>query len=301
MTTGGEQAFAMGPDRPPVRGLLFFAIVAILAVTLTPAKEWEGAKDHVLCVFCEGFLPNALDNLVLFLPLGITMRLCGYPMARTCLVGTLLSCGIEVTQSAISGRTPNLGDFLFNVCGTVLGSALSRTALGPAVESVLSRCVRVLTRPEPSLADHLALAAALMATAMFGHTGILLASAFTRGTYFGGIDTNVLQITSTPLRLGGNTYLKDYFQGLIDNVRIYNRPLTTSEIQADMHLPVPASGPTPSPAADLVAAYSFDEGMGTTVGPTPQARTTSALFLPQPGRRQANSGMRWPSTASRMW
>jgi hypothetical protein len=26
-----------------------------------------------------------------------------------------------------------------------------------------------------------------------------------------------------------------------------------------------ASGPSPSPAADLVAAYSFDEGMGTTV------------------------------------
>jgi hypothetical protein len=26
---------------------------------LTPAKEWEGAKDHMLCVFCEGFLPDA--------------------------------------------------------------------------------------------------------------------------------------------------------------------------------------------------------------------------------------------------
>jgi len=51
---------------------------------------------------------------------------------------------------------------------------------------------------------------------------------------------------------------------LIDNVRIYNRPLTSSEIQAAMHLPVPASGPTPSPVADLVAAYSFDEGIETT-------------------------------------
>jgi Concanavalin A-like lectin/glucanases superfamily len=173
--------------------------------------------------------------------------------------------------------------------------------LGPAVESVFSGCARVLTRPESNLADHLALAAALMATVMFGLTGILLALAFSRGTYFGGIGTNVLQTTSTPLRFGGNTYPKDYFQGLIDNVRIYNRPLTTSEIQADIHLPVPASGPTPSPAAALVAAYSFDEGMGTTVGPTPQARATSALFLPQPGRRQTNSGTRWPSMASRMW
>jgi hypothetical protein len=239
--------------------------VAILAVTLTPAKEWEGAKEHLLCVFCEGFLPDALGNLVLFLPLGMTLRLCGYSMAQTFLVGTLLSFGIEVTQFTIPGRDPNLGDFLFNVCGTVLGSALSRTALGPAVESVFSRCTRLLKRPEPNLADYLALAAALMATVMFGLTGILLTPAFSRGMYFGGIGTNVLQATSTPLRLGGNTYPKDYFQGLIDNVRIYNRPLTSSEIQADMHLPVPASGPTPSPTADLVAAYSFDEGMGTTV------------------------------------
>src|SRR5262245_53341259 len=223
MKTSVEQAFTIGTNRPPLRGLLFFSIVAILAVTLTPAKEWEGAKDHVLCVFCEGFLPDALGNLVLFLPLGMTLRLCGYSMARTSLVGTLLSFGIEVTQFAIPGRDPDLGDFLFNVCGTVLGSALSRTALGPVVESVFSRCVRLLTLPESSLADHLPLGAALMATAMFGLTGILPSPAFSRGTYFGGIDTNILQTTSAPLRLGGNTYAKDYFQGLIDNVRFYNR------------------------------------------------------------------------------
>jgi hypothetical protein len=97
---------------------------------------------------------------------------------------------------------------------------------------------RYLTRPEPNLADYLALAAALMATVMFGLTGISLTPAFSRGTYFGGIDTNILQTSSAPLRLGGNTYPKDYFQGLIDNVRIYNRSLTTREIQADMYFPV---------------------------------------------------------------
>jgi hypothetical protein len=63
MKTSGEQAFATGSDRPPVRGLLFFVIVAILAVTLTTAKEWEGAKDHVLCVLCEGSYPTPLVTL----------------------------------------------------------------------------------------------------------------------------------------------------------------------------------------------------------------------------------------------
>ena len=68
MQAGGAQVFARGAERPPVRCLLCLAIVAILAVTLTPAEAWEGVKEHVLCVFYEGFLLDALSNLVLFLP-----------------------------------------------------------------------------------------------------------------------------------------------------------------------------------------------------------------------------------------
>ena len=275
MQAGGEPAGARGADRSPVRCLLCLAIAVILALTLTPAKDWEGAKEHVLCVFCEGFLPDALNNLILFLPLGMALRLCGSTMARTLLVGALLSFGIETTQCVIPGRDPNLGDFLFNVCGAALGSALSRTALGPALERIFSRCARVLARPEARLTDHLALAAALVVTAVFGLTGLLLAPAFPQGTYFGG--TNILQTTSTPLRLGGNTYPKEYFQGLIDNVRIYHRPLTASEIQADMARPVPARAPSPPPAADLVAAYSFDAGMGTTVADASGRGNTGTL------------------------
>jgi hypothetical protein len=41
-----------------------------------------------------------------------------------------------------------------------------------------------------------------------------------------------------PLRLGGNSIWGEYFAGTIDNVRIYNRALTQSEIQADMNIPV---------------------------------------------------------------
>src|SRR5262249_48865600 len=134
--------------------------------------------------------------------------------------------------------------------------------LGLAVERAWSRCVRVLSRPEPSLADHFALAAALVVTAVFGLTGILLAPAFPQGTYFGG--TNILQTTSTPLRIGGNTYPKEYFQALIDNAGIYTPPRPASEIQPDRDPPAPASTLIP-PATDLLAAYSFDEGSGTMV------------------------------------
>jgi len=251
-------------------------------LTLTPAQDWEGAKEHVLCVFCEGFLPvlpDVLSNLALFLPLGMALRLYGSTTAQTLLVGALLSFGIETIQFVVPGRDPSLRDFLCNVCGAALGSALALTALGPVVERALSRWARLLVRPEPKLADHLALAAALVMTGVFGLTGILLVPLFPQGTYFG--DTNVLQTTSTPLRLGGNkTYPKEYFQGLIDNVRIYNRPLTASEIHADMHLLIPASAPSPPAAADLVAAYSFDEGVGTTVADTSGRGNTGTLSGP---------------------
>jgi hypothetical protein len=48
--------------------------------------------------------------------------------------------------------------------------------------------------------------------------------------------------TSTnPLRLGGNTIWGEYFAGVIDEVRVYNRALSPAEIQRDMNTPVGAS------------------------------------------------------------
>ena len=41
------------------------------------------------------------------------------------------------------------------------------------------------------------------------------------------------------LRIGGNAYWGEYFKGIMDEVRIYNRALTASEIQADMVTPIP--------------------------------------------------------------
>ena len=43
-------------------------------------------------------------------------------------------------------------------------------------------------------------------------------------------------LTSTgALRIGGNNIWSEWFAGLIDEVRIYNRALTQSQIQADMN------------------------------------------------------------------
>ena len=47
--------------------------------------------------------------------------------------------------------------------------------------------------------------------------------------------------SSNPLRIGGNTIWGEYFAGLIDEVRIYNRALSAAEIQTDMNTPVAGS------------------------------------------------------------
>lgn len=41
-----------------------------------------------------------------------------------------------------------------------------------------------------------------------------------------------------PLRIGGNSVWGEYFNGLIDEVRIYNRALSAADIQADMNAPI---------------------------------------------------------------
>ena len=47
-----------------------------------------------------------------------------------------------------------------------------------------------------------------------------------------------IQTSNAVLRIGGNSVQAEWFQGLIDEVRVYNRALTAAEIQADMTKPV---------------------------------------------------------------
>jgi chitodextrinase len=69
--------------------------------------------------------------------------------------------------------------------------------------------------------------------------------------------TGSIQATTTPLRIGGNTYGSEFFRGLIDEVRIYNRALSPAEIQTDMTTPIAPPGPAdttpPSTVAGLIA------------------------------------------------
>jgi hypothetical protein len=50
--------------------------------------------------------------------------------------------------------------------------------------------------------------------------------------------TGNIATSSNPLQIGGDTDYGQYFSGIIDDVRVYNRALSASEIQADMNSPV---------------------------------------------------------------
>ncbi len=54
--------------------------------------------------------------------------------------------------------------------------------------------------------------------------------------------TGTVQSSPNPLWIGGNSPYGEYFDGLLDDVRIYNRALIATEIQTDMNTPLNWSG-----------------------------------------------------------
>ena len=90
--------------------------------------------------------------------------------------------------------------------------------------------------------------------------------------------TGAIETTENPLWLGGNRPYGEFFDGLIDEARVYDRALTEAEVRADMEIPVATGGAARGrasvvagskgarpPAVGLVAAYAFDEGAGASV------------------------------------
>jgi len=57
--------------------------------------------------------------------------------------------------------------------------------------------------------------------------------------------TGSMTVSADPLTIGGNTYSGQNWSGLIDEVRIYNRALSSTEIQTDMTTPITVRVPTP--------------------------------------------------------
>jgi hypothetical protein len=60
--------------------------------------------------------------------------------------------------------------------------------------------------------------------------------------------TACIRASGSPLHIAGNRVWGDYFKGRIDEVRVYNRALTSSQMQTDMNTPVSPLEALRSPA-----------------------------------------------------
>ncbi len=85
---------------------------------------------------------------------------------------------------------------------------------------------------------------------------------YVNGTQVGSRAMTGALLTSTgALRIGGNSIWGEFFQGRIDEIRVYNRALSAAEILADMNTPVGTDTAAPvrsNGAADWRAARGND-------------------------------------------
>jgi chitodextrinase len=70
--------------------------------------------------------------------------------------------------------------------------------------------------------------------------------------------SGAIQSSTNPLQIGGNSLYSQYFQGAIDEVRVYNAPLTANQIQADMAIGINYPSATSGLTATAVSQSEVD-------------------------------------------
>ena len=72
--------------------------------------------------------------------------------------------------------------------------------------------------------------------------------------------TGSMPASTGAFRIGGNAIWDEFFAGQIDDLRLYNRALSATEVQADMATPVGPPPPTDYAAADRARRRSAATG-----------------------------------------
>jgi hypothetical protein len=184
--------------------LLAAAAAGILVATLRSGGSTLPAGWSFDIASGEAAVAEAIQNLLLFIPLGIALPLCGVRALPALGMGAALSFIVEFLQESIPGRDPSVGDIICNTISTGIG-----------IVAVL-RAPRWLTVP-PQRSASQAIATAAVASIVWLATGLLLRPAVPPPPYrevsmpnfpfWGRYRGKVLEATlspfplSTPLRI----------------------------------------------------------------------------------------------------
>jgi len=101
---------------------------AILLATLHPGGHSTSGGWSWSLASGEAALAELLQNLILFIPFGISLALAGVPLLRSVALGALLSFSVEFAQQWIPGRDPSVGDIVCNTISTAIGAGLVQLA-----------------------------------------------------------------------------------------------------------------------------------------------------------------------------
>jgi hypothetical protein len=145
--------------------------LSILAILVATLHSGGGSLAHgwsYSLTSGEAALAELIENLMLFIPLGISLILTGVRPSRAIALGALLSFAVEFTQQWIPGRDPSTGDIICNTASTAIGVALAHFA------------PRWLITP-PGRSAWQALAAAVLAVLVWIGTGAAVRPQFPAG------------------------------------------------------------------------------------------------------------------------
>jgi VanZ family protein len=126
---GTTLALAVMPSRKQLGWLVAaLGVVLVAGQTLVPQTKTIGAALLPrFRVNGEGLAGiDILLNLLLFVPIGVGVRLTGCPRKQAVAIAATMSGVIEILQfSAVSGRDSSARDFLFNTLGAGIGVLLA--------------------------------------------------------------------------------------------------------------------------------------------------------------------------------
>lgn len=170
--------------------------------------------------------------------------------------------------------------------GVGIVGVAERGAMAPSGGGTLDDTVRYAAAPQTSPVGewtHLAVT----------YDGTRLRLSVNARTVATSTASGTVQATADPLWIGGDEPFGEYFDGAIDEVRIYDRALQADELRAVMATPVaPGTGDrssdpagaraletdAPAPSGGLVGAFAFDEGAGESVADTSGNRNAGTVI-----------------------